>query len=265
MKRARPPPITDTHDTDGEHTDYQSSDLSGKSQTREVRGRRKKHSESSLDPKQSKWTGIFESTHLQRYLFYFIVATFLTHIAFNGALLMRRPEVNFILIFHGVVTPATIILYIVGVLSAVCGWNALFAKHSRTDRLSTRDWFTRFIRMNKYYALLWFLATQATIFGCWKFIFGQNLDSKFRLDDIVRSPKFDFSVRQIVLKLPQLLMNVEIDFSVSVEDAPLSTLQFIGMNVTIFLFVYSIIPAVLLLACVWMQVKYSEAKFVEIN
>jgi hypothetical protein len=206
-----------------------------------------------------------KSTNIQRVIYFVIISTGVAHFFTFATLLLRRSEVNFILLFHGVLSPSTVLLYIVAVFSGVCGWNALFAKHSRNDPDSAELWFCRYVRMNKYYLLIWFFSTQATIFGCWKFIFAQNMDSTYKITKLSRSTNFDYTVRKIILALPDLLYNVELDYGVKASDPPFNFVQFLGMNSILFLFVISIIPSFMFIAFIWLQHKYYALRFSDYN
>jgi hypothetical protein len=268
MKRVRRLPSELDPESDGQLTETQSVDLLLEARTTRRR-RRKNGSKSratSVPREPSKESDVLQkSSRLQQLIYFLIILTGLLHFAVFATLLVRKPEVNFLFYFHGVLSPSTLLLYILAALSGVCGWNALFAKHSRNDEDSAELWFRRYVRMNKYYLIVWFFSTQSTIFGCWKYIFSQNMDSNYQLKEMTTSPKYDYIVRKIVLSLPTLLYNIEIDYGIKATDPPLNMIQFIGIHYIWFLFILSVIPSFMLIVFIWTQHQYYAQRFSDDN
>lgn len=241
------------------------SDLSerGKRTRPPVQRRRRRRtaraSDEDEEPPQMK--ALRRATKLQHFIYLIIITGLIIHLITTVAMLLKLPGASFLLVFHGIVSPSTIILYVVGAFSGLYGWMSLFRREDRASDEAKSRRFRRYIRVNKYLLLCWILASQATVFGCWKFIFSQDLDKTVSRAELVRNPSYDSIVRLVIEFLPKVLTELSETDGIQPDDPPLDLLRYVGIHYVLFLFLLSVIPGIMLYVGIWFQQKYYALRF----
>jgi hypothetical protein len=219
----------------------------------------------SVDDASPEEKALRRATKLHRWIYFGINTGVVIHLITTIAVFIKLPPASFLLVFHGIVSPSTIILYVVAVISIVYGWMAFFRRESTGDKSDDSCWLRRYIRFNKYLLLCWISASQATVFGCWKYIFAQNLDKTISPLELVRNPQYELIVRKVIQVLPHLLVDLRESRGILPDDPPLNLMRYVGIHYILFLFLLSVIPAIVLFAAIWLQQKYYILRYWDTN
>jgi hypothetical protein len=222
-----------------------------------VRGTSEDDSEPDSENSKDSKNGRF----LQRIIYFLIMLYVVLHIVTSLILLTKLPKASFLVVFNGIVSPTTFILFVVGFMSCVYGWLALFRDPIRRTTEMDARWFRRYIRMNRYLLLVSILSTQATVFGCWKFIFAQDLDKRFPQSKLAKDKRYQLLVRRVIQALPKILVELEEIEGITPDTPPLGLMRFVGINYILCLFLLSVLPGILLYVAIWAQRKYYRSRF----
>jgi hypothetical protein len=201
----------------------------------------------------------------QKWIYLGISSGIMANFLGAAGMLLRLPPAYFVLIFHGVISPSSIILYLVGVVSIFNGYLSMYSNTPSMTENRRALFFRRYLRVNKLLILVWILATQSTVFGSWKYIFAQNLDKRYRSEDLLKRPDLDTLVRITILMMPHLLDEISEFQNVTPTTPPLDFVTFVGRYFYIFIFIFTVIPVALLVFAIRSQRKYYVARFLQSN
>ena len=204
-------------------------------------------------------------TKAQKWIFLAISFGIVANFLGAAGMLLRLPPAYFVLIFHGVISPSSIILCVVGIVSMFYGYLSMYSNTPSMTEDRRALFFRRYLRVNKLLLLVWILATVSTVFGSWKYIFAQNLDKRYRSEDLLKRPNLDTLVRITILMMPHLLDEISELLNVTPTTPPLDFVTLVGRYFYIFIFVFTVIPVVLLVFAIRSQRKYYVARFLQSN
>lgn len=186
----------------------------------------------------------------------------LSNCIFNIYCAAVRPEVTFLMIFHGVVSPVCVILFCCGVMSIGSGIMAVNppkAFDSSVDR--SAQWYRRYMRSSMYVVLLWILSTLTTVFGCWMYSYGTQLGTLYPKAELYASNEYSLVMKQILIGVSSLGSELEIREGITSRMQPLLLVKSIGDHYYIALVVYVLFPALLIWLSISFQRKYYAFRF----
>lgn len=204
-------------------------------------------------------------TRRQKWIYIGIALSLFIHSIFSFIALLRLPPAAFLMVFHGIVSPSTLILYIVGVLSATYGYVSLFSKSGTMREERRASCFRYYLRANKLILLVWILASQGTAFGCWKFVFAQNMDKQFPFDKLVGMAHMDTIVRLTITSMPHLLDDLTSEHGITANTSPLNLVGIVGQHYIVFILIFTVIPVALMFWAIITQRKYYAVRFMSNN
>ena len=216
---------------------------------------------SKLESSPSDSKNLERLTKRQKWIYIGIMFSVIIHGLSTLILLVKLPPAAFLMVFHGIVSPSTLIFYIVGTLSGIYGYASLFSKSERLSEERRASCFRYYLRANKLILLVWILASQGTVFGCWKHIFAQNLDKQIPFDELVGMAHMDTIVRLTIVSMPRLLDELTLEHGITATTPPLNWLGVVGSHYIVFLFVFTVFPACLFFWAIRVQRKYYAIRF----
>lgn len=198
----------------------------------------------------------------QNLIFLVHSVTWLSHMCVTIGIVGYLPVARPLMFFHGILSPATLILYCVGALSFIYGYLSMYrvGKNITDDRRA--QWFRRYMRTNKLLALVWVFATLSMIFGCWEFKYVQTLENKYPIKEL-KEQVYEPIVKQVILALSEQLYRLEQLHQITPASPPLNLVGFVGEYFYIAIIVITIIPVALMLYTQRFQRRYYTLRFIK--
>jgi hypothetical protein len=201
-------------------------------------------------------------TKLQNLIYFGHILATVGHFIVTLYLMGRHPEVQRILIFHGIISPVHFILYGLGFMSAIYGYLGMY-RHKDGITLQRRaQWYRRYMRSNKYFALVWVFATLYSIFGCWQFLYAQTLDEEYPTQEILKSPEYQPIIKQIIFGLPYLMIRLRKEFGITNETPPLNMVGLMGKYYLAAGVFFTALPLALMITSLHWQRRYYAMRFI---
>lgn len=206
-------------------------------------------------------TSIGRLTKGQKWIFLSFMLSLLLHITSTLLVILMLRPAAFLMVFHGIVSPSTLILYVVGALSGIYGYGAIFTNDEWLSEERRSALFRYYMRANKLILLVWILASQGTVFGCWKYVFALNLDKQIPFEDLVGMAHMDTIVRLTIVSMPSLLDDLTLEHGITATTPPLNWLGVIGSHYVVFLLVFTAFPTCLFWWGIRAQRRYYTMRF----
>ena len=153
-------------------------------------------------------------------------------------------------------------LYVIGTVSAIYGYLSIFRKDAENIPVTARaSWFRRYIRWNKFFFSTWILATVASVFGCWQFVFAQRIDEVFPREEIVRDSDVMSIIRLLIVNIPEVLRDLTLEHGITAKTPPLDFVGIVGKYFYAFFFVATLFPGAFLYYAIRRQRQYYTLRF----
>ena len=237
---------------------------SRESPRRKARQRQKRDTLSNQDRSDYDQDEELRKEHnAQNYIYWFQIFILLLHIAVTLSLVAQNPGAHGILFFHGIISPVTVVLYSIGISSAIYGYLGMYRKNNLIPFERRAQWFRYYVRSNMYFLLVWVLSSVTMIFGCWTFVYVEQIGRYFPPEKVVESFDYEMIIKQLLLNLPKMKEILILLHELDPNSPPVTWIAVVGKYFYVGFIAWTVIPAFFLFFCIKRQRSYNKSQFID--
>ena len=212
------------------------------------------------DAWEEKRNGMTKSEDLTQVAFFWTQTIINLGLAiFTLVLLLRVPMAISQFMFYGIVGPGQIILMVIGFVATFYGGFAIYKRN--VPYTTSRVYFRRYLRTNKFYILNWIMSTSTCVFGCWKYQRYLEIDKKYPLiEDIHKNFDYGSFVKEAIVGITNLFWIIR-SLGISLDDSPFSAVVSMGKNAWVTALCLVVLPSAILTTGVVFQHRYYLKKY----